>query len=191
MATGQRSAAQRQLQRLEEVLWVTQAQAGNTDAFVQLMTRYEKQILYYLRRLVPEGDFALDLHQEVWMDAFRGLQSLQVPEAFRMWIYRIAHHKAARFVRKELLQEATNKSLCEPEPDANNPGSELAFASEAVHAALAHLPATQREILVLHYFRDLSPSETAIVLECPVGTVKSRLHHARAALRPIIERKKL
>lgn len=191
MSTGSTDAVERQIERLQEVLWITEAQAGNTEAFVQLMRRYERPILYYLRRLVPERDFALDLHQEVWMDAFRQLPSLQVPEAFRVWIYRIAHHKASRLLRRELLQEQINKTLSEAElvPAQNN--GEAAFASEAVHAALAELPASQRELLILHYLRELSTDELAIVLDCPVGTVKSRLYHARSALRRVIERKKL
>jgi RNA polymerase sigma-70 factor (ECF subfamily) len=191
MPTGPRDAVERRIKRMQEVLWVTEAQAGNTDAFLQLMGRYERSLLYYLRRLVPEGDFALDLHQEVWIDVFRELPSLQVPEAFRVWIYRIAHNKASRFIRKELIQEEMSQTLSEVEPGATQKDSEVAFASEAVHAALEHLPPNQREVLVLHYLRDLSTDELAIILDCPVGTVKSRLYHARSALRRIIERKKL
>src|ERR1051325_5331735 len=106
METGDTDAqAQLRLERLEEVLWVTQAQAGDSDAFARLMNRYEKRLIYYLRRMVPEGDWALDLHQEVWIDVDRGLSSLHVPEAFRAWIYRIAHRKAARFLRTRKLRE--------------------------------------------------------------------------------------
>src|SRR6185503_753910 len=111
METNGTSAPARQLDRLEEALWVAQAQAGDTDAFLQLIKRYERPLLYYLRRLVPNGDSALDLHQEIWVDVFRGLSSLQFPEAFRAWLYRIAHHKAARFVRTEIRQEELQQSL--------------------------------------------------------------------------------
>jgi RNA polymerase sigma-70 factor (ECF subfamily) len=52
------------------------------------------------------------------------------------------------------------------------------------------LPALQREVLTLHYLRDLSQDEMAVVLGCPIGTVKSRLHHARNALRTLLERKR-
>src|SRR5690349_955215 len=73
METGDSAADEHQLERLEEVLWVVEAQEGNSDAFARLMNRYEKRLLYFLRRMVPEGDWALDLHQEVWIEAFRGL----------------------------------------------------------------------------------------------------------------------
>src|SRR6266404_3080260 len=107
---GTRSPEQK-LARLEETLWVAEAQAGDADAFVRLLNRHEKPLLYYLRRLVPNVDDALDLHQEVWLDAFRGLKSLQTPEAFRAWLYRIGHHKAARFVRNEVRYEQAVDSL--------------------------------------------------------------------------------
>ena len=182
---------ERRLKRLEEALLVAQAQAGNGDAFVQLMHRYDKPLLYYLRRFVPEGD-CLDVHQEVWIDAFRGLRSLQVPEAFRVWIYQIARHKAARFIRNEVAERTAVESLGEEEPIQEPPADGFdALEAEAVHRGLQLLPQHHREILVLHYLRDLSTDELAVVLDCPRGTIKSRLYHARLALRRVIERKAL
>src|SRR5262249_14786788 len=132
-----------------------------------------------------------DLHQEVWLDAFRGLKSLQMPEAFRAWLYRIAHHKAARFVRNEVRQEQVTASLVESGTESSDADADLALDAEALHKALEILPAHHREILVLHYLRDFSTHEVAAVLDCPPGTVKSRLYHARIALRNIVERKRL
>jgi len=171
METGDSGAEEQQLERLEEVLWVTEAQAGDSDAFARLMNRYEKRLLYYLRRIVPEGDWALDLQQEVWIDAFRGLPSLQIPEAFRAWIYRIARRKAARFIRTEKLNEKTADSLADSLPEDDPRKQEAAveepFDPELVHRALERLPQAEREVLVLHYLRDLSTQELAVVLDCP------------------------
>jgi|ERR1041385_2003103 RNA polymerase sigma-70 factor (ECF subfamily) len=191
METGDTGAEEQKLERLEELLWVTEAQSGNSDAFVRLMNRYEKRLLYYLRRIVPEGDWALDLHQEVWIDAFRGLPSLQIPEAFRVWIYRIAHRKAARFIRTEKLHVETTRSLSENPSEKQEADVNQGWDAEAVHQALERLAPGDREVLTLHYLRDLSTQELAAVLDCPVGTVKSRLYHARIALRRIIEKKQL
>jgi len=186
MEPGTQGPDERRLKRLEEALLVTEAQAGDSDAFVQLMNCYSKPLLYYLRRLVPEAD-SLDIHQEVWIDAFRGLPSLQVPEAFRVWIYQIARHKAARFIRSEVMDRAAVELFGEEQEQA---GENLdAMDAEAVHRGLQVLPPHQREILVLHYLRDLSTDELAAVLDCPRGTVKSRLYHARLALRQVMERK--
>lgn len=182
---------EQKLARLEEALWVTEAQGGDNDAFVRLLNRHEKPLLYYLRRVVPNTDDALDLHQEVWLDAFRGLKSLQVPEAFRAWLYRIAHHKAARFIRNGIREEQAVDSLAETHADTSESNTDLLVDAETVHKALQHLSPQHREILVLHYLRDLSTQEIAAILDCPSGTVKSRLHHARLELHNIVERKRL
>jgi RNA polymerase sigma-70 factor (ECF subfamily) len=191
MDPGETGSPEQKLARLEEALWVNEAQAGDADAFVRLLKRHEKPLLYYLRRLVPNAQDALDLHQEVWLDVFRGLKSLQVPEAFRVWLYRIAHHKAARFVRDSVREEQAVESLIEERDEPSGTDAEIALDAEALHKALEILPMHHREILVLHYLRDLSTREVAAILDCPPGTVKSRLYHARLQLRNIVERKRL
>src|SRR5580765_1668410 len=113
------TSPEQKLARLENALWASETQAGDADAFVRLLHRYERPLLYYLRRLVPNAEDALDLHQAVWLDAFRGLKSLQAPEAFRVWLYRIAHHKAARFVRGEIRQEQVTASLVEAQGESS------------------------------------------------------------------------
>lgn len=191
MDPGETGSPEQKLARLEEALWVAEAQAGDADAFVRLLNRHEKPLLYYLRRLVPNADDALDLHQEVWLDAFRALKSLQVPEAFRAWLYRIAHHKAARFVRDGIREERAVETLVEARSEHSENDADVALDAEALHKALSILPAHHREILVLHYLRDLTTHEVAAILDCPPGTVKSRLYHARIELRNIVERKRL
>jgi RNA polymerase sigma-70 factor (ECF subfamily) len=172
----------RRLERLEEMLWVTEAQAGGEEAFGKLLRKYDRPLLYYLRRLVPNAEAALDLHQEVWVEAFRGLNSLRAPEAFRAWLYRIAHNKAARFVRNEVRHEEVVERL------AGEVDERIEIDAEAIHHGLDRLPVDQREVLTLHYLRDLSTQEIGAVLGCPPGTVKSRLHNARKSLRRLLER---
>src|SRR5437660_11593367 len=130
MDPGETGSPEQKLARLEEALWVTEAQAGDADAFLRLLNRHEKPLLYYLRRLVTNADDALDLHQEVWLDAFRGLKSLQAPEAFRAWLYRIAHHKAARFVRDGIREERTVESLVEARVEHLENEGEIALNAE-------------------------------------------------------------
>lgn len=191
MDPGGTGSPHQKLARLEEALWVSEGQAGDIDAFVRLLNRHEKPLLYYLRRLVPHSEDALDLHQEVWLDAFRGLKSLQIPAAFTAWLYRIAHHKAARFVRNEIRHEQAAELLAQAQNESPQTDGEISLNAEALHKALELLPPHHREILVLHYLRDFSTQELAAILDCPPGTVKSRLHHARIELRNIVERKRL
>ena len=181
------AADARALDRLEETLWVIQARGGDTGAFACLVARHERPLFYYLRRFIHGPDAALDAHQEVWLGAFRGLRQLRTPEAFRPWLYRIAHDKAMRSIRLRKREERHTEPLDESHEDITE-GTGPHHDAEAVHHALGRLPPLQREVLTLHYLRDLTVEEMATALDCPEGTVKSRLHHARIAVRHHLER---
>jgi len=172
------------LDRLEEILWVEQARSGDSAAFTRLLSRYERPIIYYLRRITSDAQAALDLSQEVWLDVFRGLPRLVAPQAFRVWVFRIAHHKANRLLRRKQAIEAAEADV-QPEPATE---ADPVCSAEELHLALDRLPSGQREVLTFHYLRDLSLTEIGAVLDCPVGTVKSRLFHARLALRNLLEK---
>ena len=184
---GTTVAHQCALERLEETLWVIQARSGDAGAFAHLLALHERALFYYLRRFIRQPDAALDAYQEVWLDAFRGLRHLRTPEAFRSWLYRIAHDKAMRFVRREMRDEQFTEPLNEGH-EAASENDDADHDAEAIHRALERLPPLQREVITLHYLRDLTLEEMAEVTGCPAGTIKSRLYHGRIALRRILER---
>ena len=175
------------LQRLEESVWVVQAQSGDREAFAHLMTRHERQVFYYLRRFIDSPEEALDANQELWIEVFRGLPGLRAPAAFRVWLYRLAHGRVVRFSRRTSSVDACTEPLGDAHaelPEA--PGTPV--DAEAVHQSLGQLPLLLRSVLTLHYLRDLSLEEIAEATGAPLGTVKSRLYHARIALRKQMER---
>ncbi len=182
--------AEEELRRLEERLWVAQAQAGKLEAFGKLVGRYEQPLLYFLRRMISDPEKAWDAYQEVWIDAWGGLGKLVAAGAFRVWIYRIAHAKASRFVAREIREREVLEELAEADVAAI---SEVRneFDAEAVHLGLSQLPAEQRAALTLFYLEDMSLEEIARALDCPVGTVKSRLHNARNNLRKLLSGKEI
>jgi RNA polymerase sigma-70 factor (ECF subfamily) len=173
------------LERVAEAAHVLRAQQGDTESFTWLMVRHERPLLYYLRRFIAQPEAALDVHQEIWLAVFRGLPRLREPRAFRGWLYRLAHDRAARFVhdeirdadRRQVLQDYAQETFQPPKASA-----------ETVHQALGLLSPPHREVLTLHYLRDLSIEEIATASQLSIGTVKSRLHYARLALRRLIER---
>lgn len=178
-----------ELRRVEERLWVAQAQAGDMEAFGKLVGRLEQPLLYFLRRMICDPEKAWDAYQEVWIDAWSGLKKLVAPGAFRVWVYRIAHAKAARFVAREMKERGVVKAIVEEREFAAEEASD--FDAEAAHAALGHLPAEMRAALTLFYLEEMSLEEIAAALDCPVGTVKSRLHNGRRELRGIITKENL
>lgn len=178
------------LDRIQERLWVLRAKTGDAEAFGQLLARHEQPLIYFLRRLIPRAEDVLDAHQELWLDVYRGLRNLRSADAFRGWLYRLARAKAARFFHRDLRETTRLEPLADEHAELGDEAPPVADV-ERIHQALDRLPEAQREVLTLHYLRDLSLEEIAEAVACPVGTVKSRLHHARLAMRQQLERERL
>ena len=176
-------------------LQVLRCQAGDERAFAALFGRFAARTLRYLRGLVD--DAAEDVQQEVWLAVYRGIASLSDPRAFRTWLYRTTRHRAVDFLRRrrrerELVADVAGEVAAEgaaatdPDDDPLAPTEEVPLDAGALHAALAALPPVQREVLVLRYQDGLGYAEIALVVGCAVGTVRSRLHHAKRRLHDLI-----
>src|SRR4051812_1340893 len=127
-----------------------------------------------------------DLLQDVWFDVFRGLPRLADPGAFPAWLYRLARDRAFRRLRRR-------RSPCQPVPEqelTDRPDREDEFTADDiawVHAALDRLPPEHREGLVLRFLGGMAYGDVARVIGCPLGTVKSRIYHAKRGLHRAIE----
>ncbi len=174
---------------LVERLVVLRAQLGSREAFAQLVRRYDAPLLFYLHRLLDRTADAEDVRQEVWLTVLRKLNGLEDAGAFRSWLYRIARHRGISWLRRR-RREVPLPDAAALEEAAEAPAQEdPAFGPEeaaAVYAALDTVSAAQREILTLRFLGGLSYEDMARVLDCPVGTVRSRLHYARQALRAAV-----
>ena len=176
------------LERIEERLTVLLAQKGDREAFGRLVDRYDKRLLYFVRRLLGETDDALDLLQSVWLIVHRRLRKLKSPEAFRVWLYQIAHDQAVTELRRKTRRPISFEEPTElPSPDAANLDDTAFDNAELVHVALGDLSVDHRRVLTLRFLEEMSIEEIAEVVGCADGTVKSRLHYAKAALRRRIE----
>lgn len=178
-----------------EAVWVLQAQRRDPAAFARLIDCYERRLLYYLRRFVPDADRVLDVLQDVWLTVFRKLPELRSADAFRTWLYRIAHDRVAGQVRADVRRErayeaARSHHRGATADDAGDPGEACASAENAalVHRALPALSVDHREVLALRFVEDMTVEEIAAVTRAAAGTVKSRLHYAKLALRAELER---
>ena len=168
-------------------LLVLRCQAGDEAAFAKLMTTFEERTLGYLRGIIG-GDDADDVQQEVWLSVYRHLADLADPGAFRTWLFRTTRHRAIDFLRKrkrdhELIDDVPVDQVAVP--DANTEGEEGSAGlvdMEALTAALMAMPPPQREVMLLRYRDGLSYQEIAQVIARPIGTVRTRLHHARKRL---------
>ncbi len=168
--------------RLYEQVLVLRCQTGDADAFTELVGRYNDRLRYYVRRLLGATDPADDVLQNVWLTVYRKLPGLRHPGALSVWLYRIARNAAlVELRRRPTWSELTG----EPEargPDADEPEFSPDDAAW-IHSALERLRPEHKEVLVLRFLEEMSYEEMAEVVGCPIGTVRSRIHYAKQALR--------
>jgi RNA polymerase sigma-70 factor (ECF subfamily) len=159
---------------------------GDRAALEELIRTWEPRLLYFLRRLVRDEADARDVLQETWVRVLGGIGFLSDPRSLAPWLYRIARNVANSHAR---AREPPHESL-EDHPDTNAldlTGGPLEFEdAEQVHRGLLSLSLPHREVLTLFFLEDLTVEQVATVLGVPPGTVKSRLHYAKRALRQVI-----
>jgi RNA polymerase sigma-70 factor, ECF subfamily len=181
---------------------VARFRAGDEAAFEPLCLRHEAPIFRLCSRMLGNADDALDAAQETFLRAFRSLRGFRGEATFRTWLTGIA----INVCRNKLTSAATRAARhtvplvdedpetgetrnvdppdLRPSPEATARGAEL---GRALEQALVTLAPEYREALLLREMQGLEYDELAAVLGCPVGTIKSRLNRARAALRQALE----
>ena len=169
-------------------LLVLRCQRGDKAALSELVSTWERRLFYFIRRLVNEEHDAWDTLQQTWLKVLRGISTLKEPRNLAPWLYRIARNNAINLghlhaVRRDNLEDYPAGS--EALEDAGPRNLEDA---EQVHHGLLQLALPHREVLTLYFLEDMTIDEIAHVLDIPAGTVKSRLHHARHALRGVLEK---
>lgn len=166
-------------------LLALRCQRGQREAFQDLVRLWEKRLFYFIRRLVGSEQDAWDVLQETWIKALKGIRSLQDPRRLAVWLYQIARHSAWSRLRQTYRQQRRidDDDLTEVEA----PPADCDDDAEVVHEGLGRLSPIYREVLTLFFLQDLSLEQIAQVTGVPLGTVKSRLHYARLALRQALE----
>ena len=189
-------------------LLVQRAQAGEREAFNQLVAKYQRRLMRLLTRLLNDSAEAEDVVQETFIKAYRALRHFRGDAAFYTWLYRIAINSAKNVLlsRKRhgtpLLPRNDAAAPARSEPavaeeerlrDINTPESMLASKqiAQTVNAAMDALPIDLRTAIALREIEGLSYEEIAEIMDCPLGTVRSRIFRAREAiarkLRPLLD----
>lgn len=169
------------------------AKSGDTYAFELLLRKYQHKVTQLIMRYVRDMDEALDLTQETFIKAWKALPAFRGEAAFYTWLYRIgvntaknylstAHHQA-RMVdldADETDQYADTPGLVTSEtPESLLSGTQL---HGVLKSALSELPEDLRSAITLREFEGLTYEEIAEVMDCPIGTVRSRIFRAREAI---------
>lgn len=166
------------------------------EAFEELMSRYHRRVYAVVVRLVPDADHALDIVQETFMKAWRGLAGFKGSASFYTWLYRIARNVVSSDARRARARPQVAVSLDGNRTDDADRSFDLAGLEQEplertlrlerqrrILAAIQSLAPDFREVIVLCDIEDQSYEEISVMLEVPLGTVRSRLHRARLELR--------
>lgn len=163
------------------------AKAGDRAACARLARRWSPRLSAFAWRLLGQADWVEDAVQDAWIEILKGLGRLKAPEAFPAFAFRITARRCARLIRAAQSSRTLESALAgEPEPEPA-PGPEVSADFAKVRAAMARLPAEQQGALWLHHLEGLSVAETALALDVPAGTVKTRLMHARRKIAAELE----
>ncbi len=173
---------------LYQELLVVRCQLGERAAVEELVGRWERPLLFYVRRLVPVGRDPLHVMQEVWVKVLGGIGSLRDPARLAPWLYALARNAAMDDLRDHYNREPpAGPAGAADEAATGDDGLGWFVAAEQVHYGLSRVSVVDREVLTLYFLSDLSIGDIAAVLRVPPGTVKSRLFHARRNLRGVLQ----
>ncbi len=173
--------------RIDEYLVVC-ARLGDRQAFGRLAVRWQRRLLVHAWRLLRDEDGARDAVQEAWADIIRGIGRLEDEGAFSTWAFRIVTRRCAKQIRRRQRtrrteQAASQELAAAEEPRLEEPGEhDLHLMRREIRA----LPPDQQAAVALFYLEEMSVGEVAVALDAPVGTIKTRLMHARRKLRAAI-----
>jgi RNA polymerase sigma-70 factor (ECF subfamily) len=183
----------------DEAELVCELQAGSETAFDWLVTHYHAPVYNLILSMLGDTSDAADGSQEVFLKAFRGIRKFRQGSSLKTWLYRIAIREALnhrRWFRRHLQKNVSidaepqeGHAAIEIEDLGVTPFDQLASREiqQAVQQALQQVPAVFRTAVILRDLEDLSYEEVSEVLECSVGTVKSRILRGRRALKDVLE----
>ncbi len=168
---------------------VLQAKEGNREAFGRLYEEVGRSVYFNCLKLIGSAQEAQDAVQDTFMTALLKLGELREPENFSAWVNRIAINKCRAYFRKPAAEELTDEAL-EVIPDEGLIPEEYAADVQKRRVIMQiidrELTAEQRRSVILYYFDSLSVEEIAQIMECPGGTVTSRLSAARKKIKEAV-----
>ena len=173
---------------------VERAQRGDKQAFGLLVSKYQRKLIRLLSRFIRDANEVEDVTQEAFIKAYRALPSFRGDSAFYTWLYRIGINTAKNYLvalgrRAPTMTEVDNEEAEDIEvgeqlKDMNTPEHQMMTRqiAETVNSTLQKLPEELRTAITLREIDGLSYEEIAQIMNCPIGTVRSRIFRAREAI---------
>lgn len=169
---------------------VASTRQGDAKACAQLAQLASPRLLTHASRLLGDPEQARDIVQSAWEDILKGLPKLRDDHAFLPWALQITTRKVARLIRKRQQDRQMSQGYAAEAETLVDDHAGLGSDAAAVRSAVMSLGPDHRATIALFYLEDLSVAEVAAALDVPIGTIKTRLMHARAKLRSLLEGQK-
>jgi len=169
--------------QIYEEFLVASARLGDQKSLESLIKYRSPKLFSHACGLMGNRDEAADIVQEVWLEITRGLPNLKEPRAFSAWAYRITSRRCAKAIDRNIK----HRKIAAVQADMPMPPPGDISDLQAIRSAIGRLPAGQASAIRLFYLEEFSVRQVAVALDIPVGTVKSRLMHARNTLKSILE----
>ena len=181
---------------------VKKAQNGDKAAFDALVTKYQFKVVNLVTRFVKDVDEAQDVAQEAFIKAYRGLSNFRGDSAFYTWLYRIAINSAKNYIVSQSrksptyavdIDDAEHMETAAALKDIDTPEGKLLTSEieNTVYKAIKELPEDLKTAITLRELEGMTYEEIANVMECPIGTVRSRIFRARETidkhLKPLLD----
>lgn len=152
---------------------------GDSEAFGDLVRRYEDFVFTLIHGLAGSEDDARDITQETFLRAYRGIRQFQFKSTFKTWLYRIAYNTAMSHLGRDRNHWLPTQGV-EPIPTDDPQGRHSLRLT--VENLVARLKPDLKAVIILYYYDDLKYEQIADIMECPVNTVKIRLYRAKYEL---------
>ncbi len=176
----------------DESTMIARCRDGDREARHEMYDQTVTRIHHLLLKMTGNAEDAFDITQDTYIKAFTAIERFDGRSAMETWLYRIAVNEALQFLRRKKREQRKREQLADTVaqcPESRNPGAvEGSTMKMDVAAALADVEADDRAILLLRYQEGLDYEALAAVLDCPAGTIASRLNRARRRIREKLEK---
>lgn len=181
-----------------ETYLVQKCKQGDIEAFEVILKIYEKKIYNFAYRMLGDKEDAMDTTQEVFMKAYKSINTFNGNSSFSTWLFKIAKNVCIDYLRKndkariyslDKTIKIDGEEIKKETPDTSNLPEEIVKKRELqriVHQAIARLPEKYKAVIILRDLQNFSYKEIAEILNCSIGTVKSRISRGRKELKNIL-----
>lgn len=178
--------------------YVLEAQKGNKEAFSVLYTATYQRVYFYALQLLKSKESAEEIVQDVYTDIMTSISTLENPRAFTAWVYKKTYHLSMNYIRKHkknvvIEGNAPVFTTLEDEKTESNPEHTCLKdeREQILMKGIDQLSVNHKNVVLMHYYQNLSVNQMAEVMDCSTGTIKSRLNVARKYLKKTLEASKV